>query len=557
MTCITHKNFKKSFKKTRKNINRVNFKTAVIQKTTSIYDTFKVDYNIWIFIHVYNFGKFLDVCFKSIKEQTFKNVNLVIIDDCSTDNSPKLIKDWAKQFESHHVITNKSNKGPGYTKWQSIEYISKTANKNDIYIILDGDDAFSSNLSLEIIVNAYITKKCWMTHGSEDDSSLLKQNDYEQIRKKKFKIQHPRTCLCFLLDYIVKEDFMDRDKKWLLRCTEVAYIFKLIELCGEKNVYNIKDHIYFYRYQDDNVSNKISQDYKKDILDFIATSKTYTQIEEKIHIVMCCYIRHENLKEIIEKIDNQTVAKRIVFHIVNTNPKKSKWDYIKELITKKGLFKNIEIKICNTNENLFGYARFLYVKHLLKSTIVPYVIFIDDDMKLKRTWIENIYKTRAPLNYMCWYGRIFNKFRDINKFNYNNSISSLMKNFKEPKFDSLKEFEYGGTGGCIVDTNIFRFDILFRCPDEYRNIEDLWLSFIVKNIIGGKINVYRDPIILNQFENESKTALYKTIGDRKSDFLQMLIKCGFLKVNGFFEKCLNKMVEKDNDSLKSIEKFTF
>lgn len=91
---------------------------------------------------------------------------------------------------------------------------------------------------------------------------------------------------------------------------------------------------------------------------------------------MCCYKRHHRLKDIIKSVDNQTVASQIVFHIINTNPEK--WG---ETIKIKNTtpIKNITIVLCNTGVNLYGYARFLYTKHLLKTETIPYVIFFDDD----------------------------------------------------------------------------------------------------------------------------------------------------------------------------------
>jgi hypothetical protein len=279
-------------------------------------------------------------------------------------------------------------------------------------------------------------------------------------------------------------------------------------------------------------------------------------IEEKIHIVMCCYKRHENLKDIIAGIDNQSVANRIVFHIVNTNPEPAKWAYLKSLVAEFG-DKKIEIRTCNTNENLFGYARFLYTKHLLSSEIIPYVIFIDDDQKLSAKWVENIYNTRAALSYNCWFGRIFDKFSDVSKMGYWKSVVSSSKSWSLAKYESLTEFDYGGTGGSIIDTNIFRFDLVFRCPIEYRNIEDLWLSFVVKQIIGGKINIFRQKFAQHHFDNEAETALWKTIGDRKSVFLRLLVNLGYLKGRGVLGHELEKFVEKKSDADKSISKFTF
>lgn len=524
---------------------------------------FAIDMKFWIFVPVYNFDKFLNQCLRSIHTQTYKNYCLVIIDDCSSDSSPSIISKWSTMFDSLKVIKNKDNMGPGHTKWQAIQYVRKKANKNDVFLIMDGDDCFLNKYALETIVTNYLTHKCWMTYGSDNGKfakRTFKQDKQriDEVRKKaRFNFQHPRTCLCFLLTYFTEADFQDEDKQWLRRVTDRMFVYKLLELSGERRVCNIKDRIYLYREHADNVRNKVSKDYKEEIIKFISKTESAKQIEEKIHIVMCCYKRHENIKDIIVAVDKQSVAKRVVFHVINTNPEPAKWLFLKSLIEEPSLVKHIEIRLCNTKKNLFGYARFLYVKQLLKTDVVPYVLFIDDDQKLAPTWVADMYATRQPLAYNCWFGRLFNMHKETAKIGYWDGVLSTNEEFRKPEYDAVTQFHYGGTCGCIIDTNVFRFEILFRCPDEYRNIEDLWLSYVVKQIVGGRINVTRIPIVMHQFENEGKTALWRTIGERKSVFLRELIDCGFIRAAGYNKRCLDGKLEKENDSEKSIRAFEY
>lgn len=563
MSSVTLKSSRKKSKKTLKQTDiKPNFLHSVKKGLKNLYSSFPVDVKFWIFIPVYNFERFLNRCFKSLKNQTYTNYNLLIIDDCSTDDSSNIIADWAKQFTAK-IIRNKDNMGPGYTKWQAVQYINKVSDKNDIFLIMDGDDFFYNKYALETVLTNYLTKKCWMSYGSDNGkfskSTMKLSNEIISVARKDetFNFQHPRTCLCFLLKYFTEKDFQDAQKQWLRRVTDRMFVYKLLELCGEKNICNIKECIYHYRTHNNNVRKKVSNAYKNDIINYISKTDSVKMLDEKIHIVMCCYKRHNNLKEIIRSVDKQTLAKRIVFHIINTNPEPSKWELLKSLISEPGLYKAIEINICNTNKNLYGYARFLYVKHLLKTTIVPYVIFIDDDQKLSPTWVADMYATRQPLNYNCWFGRIFNMNKENEEIDYWDGLLSSKAEFQKPEYAALKEFHYGGTCGCIIDTNVFRFETLFRCPDEYRNIEDLWLSYVIKQIIGGKINITRLPIVMHQFENESQTALWRTIGERKSVFLRHLIETGFIRTKGYNKKKLELLLEKNNDADRFISKFIY
>ena len=51
---------------------------------------------ISILITNYNKEKFLKKCLNSIKNQNYKNYEVILFDDCSTDNSLKIIKDFKK-----------------------------------------------------------------------------------------------------------------------------------------------------------------------------------------------------------------------------------------------------------------------------------------------------------------------------------------------------------------------------------------------------------------------------------------------------------------------------
>ena len=50
-----------------------------------------------VIIPIYNVEKYLDKCIKSVIEQTYKNLEIVLIDDGSPDNCPKICDDWAKK----------------------------------------------------------------------------------------------------------------------------------------------------------------------------------------------------------------------------------------------------------------------------------------------------------------------------------------------------------------------------------------------------------------------------------------------------------------------------
>ena len=53
-----------------------------------------------IVVSNYNNGKYVEQCLNSLINQSYKNIEIIIVDDCSTDNSVKLIKAWINRRSS-------------------------------------------------------------------------------------------------------------------------------------------------------------------------------------------------------------------------------------------------------------------------------------------------------------------------------------------------------------------------------------------------------------------------------------------------------------------------
>lgn len=65
-----------------------------------------------IIVPVYNAEKYLDRCVKSIAKQTYTNIEIILVDDGSPDNCPKMCDDFAKE-DSRIKVIHKENAGAG------------------------------------------------------------------------------------------------------------------------------------------------------------------------------------------------------------------------------------------------------------------------------------------------------------------------------------------------------------------------------------------------------------------------------------------------------------
>ena len=101
---------------------------------------------ISVIIPIYNGGKYLIYSLKSVLSQNMKNIEIIIIDDNSTDDSVKIIRNYMRKDERIKLIENKANRKILFSK--SIG----TLNSKGKYIIeLDQDDMFIRNDIFDII----------------------------------------------------------------------------------------------------------------------------------------------------------------------------------------------------------------------------------------------------------------------------------------------------------------------------------------------------------------------------------------------------------------------
>ena len=73
-----------------------------------------------VLIANYNNGRFLMDAISSVREQTYSNWEIILVDDASTDNSTELYKQL-EQDERIHIFYNETNGGCGFTKRRCAE----------------------------------------------------------------------------------------------------------------------------------------------------------------------------------------------------------------------------------------------------------------------------------------------------------------------------------------------------------------------------------------------------------------------------------------------------
>jgi len=226
-----------------------------------------------IAIPAYNCAAFIQTCLRSVFIQTYKNYEIIIVDDCSTDSTISVIHKVIISYkleDKTKLFSHSINCGCGTTEKHAIEFGS-----GELVVILDSDDALSSSNVLETLVKA---------HKDNPDASLVYSDFYncdDKLRPKRLrkcsKIKPSESYLgefrhgryiesriiishvkCFKRSFYDKTEGID---PVLLKAVDKDLVLKLEEV--GRFVY-IPVPLYYHRIHSDSISNSFKRKSKEE-----------------------------------------------------------------------------------------------------------------------------------------------------------------------------------------------------------------------------------------------------------------------------------------------------
>ncbi|MGU8573755.1 glycosyltransferase family 2 protein [Clostridium perfringens] len=181
---------------------------------------------------MYNSQKYIEEMLKSVINQSYSNWELIIVDDCSIDDSCKIVEKYSKFDKRIKLIKQKKNKGPAESRNIAIKI-----SKGRYIAFLDSDDLWHKK-KLEVQINYMLDKSIALTCTSYEMVSEDFSKSYGIFRVKN-KIKYSDmlkknyfSCDTVVVDkYKVNNIFMENFEKhedyvtWLkyLKETEFAY----------------------------------------------------------------------------------------------------------------------------------------------------------------------------------------------------------------------------------------------------------------------------------------------------------------------------------------------
>ena len=204
---------------------------------------------ISIIVPVYNIEKYIEKCVTSIMDQTYKNLEIILVDDGSTDSSSVICDQLAKRDKRIKVI-HKENGGPSDAR----NYVLKYATSKLIAFV-DGDDFIEKNM-YEILYknlnnnNADISicsRKIEYENGKDCKKRTMQKNDIILLDKKQALVELNSFSKFDMsaCDKLFKKELFDEILFPINKKSEDLYIMYKIFFNANKIVYD-SSKLYHY-----------------------------------------------------------------------------------------------------------------------------------------------------------------------------------------------------------------------------------------------------------------------------------------------------------------------
>ena len=231
---------------------------------------------ISIIIPVYNTEYYLVECLNSVINQTLRNIEIICIDDGSTDNSSNILQIYGK-YDNRFIIIQQKNKGSGFARNKGInisegKYIS----------FLDSDDKYYNNFALENLYNNAKQNKAKICGGGIEkvreinnqtviDQYFFEKEGFINYEDYQYDFDYQR--------FIYNKNFLKKNRLYFpkyLRYQDPPFFIKTMFIAQQ--FYTIKNITNIYR---KNIDKKLNL---KQVIDMFHGLKECLELSEKLEL---------------------------------------------------------------------------------------------------------------------------------------------------------------------------------------------------------------------------------------------------------------------------------
>lgn len=256
-----------------------------------------------VIVPMYNAEKYIAECLYNLLAQTFKRFEVIVVDDCSTDDSVKIVEEYAPSFNGQLTLTKTEIHSGNIC---TLRNVGLSLASGDYIYFVDAED-FLDNSALETLYRAAKENHADIVYTSRyrlisdhDESSLIRDKISKNLRKNGIKEKKTLTADApneLLQDVLLNNQHCAAWTKFvrrkLLTENEITFpevfggeeLWTLLICANSKRFLRLPTSLYFLRQRDSNSQTSIS--------DFVTWFKAFNDIANKIEFLkgsptLCC-----------------------------------------------------------------------------------------------------------------------------------------------------------------------------------------------------------------------------------------------------------------------------
>lgn len=259
---------------------------------------------ISIIIPVYNVEKYIRRCLDSVLNQTLKDIEIILVDDKSPDNCPKICDEYALKDKRIKVIHKEKNEGLGFARNSGLDIA-----QGKFVAFIDSDDFIDHDM-YEDLYNHAVMNKCDTVFCSLKFFENNHTTPFKEVSKEMY-FEGPEIKQ-FLLDMVGPNPSFKSDVKYMVSVCKAIYsrdiiykqklhflservsasedtIFHIDYLSKAKKVGFIPKYYYFYFKNTSSISHTYTKEKIQRLKNFLIelsqkTSLFYSEKEYKTRV---------------------------------------------------------------------------------------------------------------------------------------------------------------------------------------------------------------------------------------------------------------------------------
>ncbi len=280
-----------------------------------------------IIVPIYNNEKYLRKCLDSLVNQTFKDIEIIAINDGSTDKTKDILEEYQKKYSKILKVINQENKGIAASRNKGIELA-----KGDYIAFVDSDDY----VDLEMYEKLYnkvtsdnfdiATSFCNYKYDDHVEKGIVDvENDIlteEDLKQYFLKLYPVIVAKLFKKDLLNKINFRD------VYAEDVDFLYRILPKVKKVGV--VQEHLYYYYQRENSESNVYTErlfDYVynfNDLYTYYQDNKYFNTLKKEFEFVYVRYLYATFIKRSLT-LNNELQKKAYKLAIKNVKEKFPKY----------------------------------------------------------------------------------------------------------------------------------------------------------------------------------------------------------------------------------------